>query len=46
MVEALAAQGPDVLDALVAEVTDATRDYVDDEGWAAPQASNIIMAVV
>jgi SAM-dependent methyltransferase len=46
MVEALAAQGPDVLDVLVAEVTDATRDYVDDEGWAAPQASNIITAVV
>jgi hypothetical protein len=46
MVEALAAQGPDVLDALVAEVTDTTRDYVDDEGWAAPQASNIITAVV
>jgi SAM-dependent methyltransferase len=45
MVEALAAQGLDVLDALVAEVTDATRDYVDDEGWAAPQASNIITAV-
>ena len=32
MVEAPAAQGPDVLDALVAEVTDATRDYIDDEG--------------
>jgi len=46
MVEALAAQGPDVLDALVAEVTNATLDYIDDEGWAAPQASNIIMAVV
>src|SRR6266446_1354087 len=46
MVETLAAQGPDVLNALVAEVTDATRDYVDDEGWAAPQASNIITAVV
>jgi SAM-dependent methyltransferase len=46
MVEALAAQGPDVLDALVAEVTNATLDYIDDEGWAAPQASNIIMVVV
>jgi hypothetical protein len=46
MVEALAAQGPDVLDAIVAEVTDATRDYIDDEGWAAPQASNIITAVI
>ena len=28
--------------ALVAE---ATRAYVDDEGWATPQASNIITAV-
>jgi SAM-dependent methyltransferase len=42
----LAAQGPDVLDAIVAEVTNATRDYVDDEGWAASQATNIITAVV
>jgi ubiquinone/menaquinone biosynthesis C-methylase UbiE len=46
MLGALAAQGPDVLDAIVAEVTNATRDYVDDEGWAASQATNIITAVV
>jgi hypothetical protein len=36
MVEALSVQGLDVLDVLVAEVTDATRGYVDDEGWATP----------
>lgn len=46
MLGGLAAQGPDVLDAIVAEVTNATRDYVDDEGRAACQATNIIRAVV
>ncbi len=30
---------------IVAEVADATRAYVDDEGWATPQATNIITAV-
>jgi SAM-dependent methyltransferase len=43
---ALAEQGAGVLEAIVAEVTDATRGYLDDEGWATPQASNIITAVV
>jgi ubiquinone/menaquinone biosynthesis C-methylase UbiE len=46
MLGALAEQGPGVLDAIVAEVTDATRGYLDDEGWATPQATNIITAVV
>ena len=45
MLGALAEQGADVLDAIVAEVAEATRAYVDDEGWATPQASNIITAV-
>jgi hypothetical protein len=46
MLGALAEQGAGVLEAIVAEVTDATRGYLDDEGWATPQASNIITAVV
>lgn len=45
MLGALAEQGPEVLDAIVAEVADATRAYVDDEGWATPQTTNIITAV-
>lgn len=45
MVGALAEQGAGVLDAIVAEVSDATRTYVDDEGWATPQPSNIITAM-
>jgi hypothetical protein len=45
MIGALAEQGPDVLDAVVAEVADATRTYLDDEGWATPHTSNIITAV-
>jgi SAM-dependent methyltransferase len=44
MISALAEQGPGVLDAVVAEVADATRTYVDDEGWT-PQPSNVITAV-
>ena len=46
MLGALAEQGPGVLDAIVAEVTDATRGYLDDEGWATLQATNIMTAVV
>ena len=46
MLGALAEQGAGVLDAIVAEVADATRGYLDDEGWATPQATNIITAVV
>jgi hypothetical protein len=45
MVGALTEQGAGVLDTIVAEVTDATRGYLDDEGWATPQATNIITAV-
>jgi SAM-dependent methyltransferase len=45
MLGAFAEQGADVLDAIVAEVADATRSYMDDEGWATPQATNIITAV-
>jgi hypothetical protein len=45
MLGALAAQGPDVLDIIVAEVTDATRSYMDDAGWATPQVTNILTAV-
>jgi SAM-dependent methyltransferase len=44
MLGALAAQGPGVLDAIVAEVVEATRTYVDTEGWATAQATNIITA--
>jgi len=45
MLGALTEQSPEVLEAIVAEVADATRTYVDDEGWATPHASNIITAV-
>jgi SAM-dependent methyltransferase len=45
MLAALAEQGADVLDTIVVEVADATRGYLDDEGWATPQATNIITAV-
>jgi ubiquinone/menaquinone biosynthesis C-methylase UbiE len=43
---ALAEHKVGTLDTIVSEVADATRGYVDDEGWATPQASNIITAVV
>jgi L-fuconolactonase len=33
-----------VLDAIAAEVGEATRTYVDDEGWAIPAISHIITA--
>jgi hypothetical protein len=41
----LAAQDPDVLDAIVSEVAAATRGYLDDEGWATPHATNIFSAI-
>ena len=41
----LAAQGPAALDGIVSEVAAATRGYLDDEGWATPQASNIVSAI-
>jgi hypothetical protein len=34
-----------VLDAIVAEVVEATRAYQDDEGWATAQVTNIITAL-
>jgi len=45
MMGALTGQGEGVLDAIIAEVTEATRHYVDDEGWATPAASHIVTAV-
>jgi len=44
MMGALAEQGTGVLDAIVAEVTEATRAYIDDEGWAIPAVSHIVAA--
>lgn len=44
MLGALAALGPAVLDAIVAEVVEATRTYLDTEGWATAQVTNIITA--
>jgi hypothetical protein len=40
----LAAQGEGVLDTIVAEVSAATRAYVDDDGWAIPAVSHIVTA--
>jgi len=45
MLGALAEQGEGVLDAIVAEVTEETRLYVDDEGWATPAVSHIATAI-
>jgi SAM-dependent methyltransferase len=45
MLGVLAAQGPQVLEAIVAEVVGATRTYLDDEGWATAQVANIITAI-
>jgi len=45
MLGALAEQGEGVLDAIVAEVAEATRLYVDDEGWATPAVSHIATAI-
>lgn len=44
MLGALAEQGAGVLDAIAAEVDEATRTYVDDEGWAIPAISHIVTA--
>jgi SAM-dependent methyltransferase len=44
MLGALAEQGAGVLDAIAAEVGEATRTCVDDEGWAIPAISHIITA--
>jgi SAM-dependent methyltransferase len=45
MMGALTAQGEGVLDAIIAEVTEATKHYVDDEGWATPAVSHIVTAI-
>jgi SAM-dependent methyltransferase len=45
MLGALAEQGPGVLDAIAAEVAAATRSYLDGDGWATSQVTNIITAV-
>ncbi len=42
MLGALAEQGEGALDAIVAEVAAATRDCVDDDGWAASQTTHVI----
>ena len=45
MMGALIGLGPDAVAAIVAEVAEALRDYVDDEGLAFPQAAHIATAV-
>lgn len=42
MMGALVEQGEGVLDAIVAEVAEETKLYVDDEGWATPAVSHIV----
>ena len=45
MMGALTGQGEGVLDAIIAEVAEATKHYVDDEGWATSAVSNIVTAI-
>lgn len=45
MLGALAEQGAGVLDAIVAEVSAATRAYEDDEGWAIPTVNHVVTAM-
>jgi SAM-dependent methyltransferase len=45
MMGALTGQVEGVLDAIIAEVTEATKHYVDDEGWATSAVSNIVTAI-
>jgi hypothetical protein len=45
MMGALIGQGDGVLDAIIAEVTEATKHDVDDEGWATPAVSHIVTAI-
>ena len=45
MMGALTGQGEGVLDAIIAEMTEATKHYVDDEGWATPAVSHIVTAI-
>jgi ubiquinone/menaquinone biosynthesis C-methylase UbiE len=45
MMGALIEQGEEILDTIIAELTAATKGYVDDDGWATPAVSHIITAV-
>ena len=45
MMGALTGQGEGALDAIIADVTEATRHLVDDEGWATPAVSYIVTAI-
>ena len=45
MMGALTGQGEGVLDAIIVEMTEATKHYVDDEGWATPAVSRIVTAI-
>ena len=45
MMGALVEQGEQALDAIVAEVADSTKLYVDDEGWATAAVSHIVTAI-
>ena len=45
MLGALAGQSQDALETIVSEVAAATRGYLDDEGWASPQANNVFSAI-
>ena len=45
MAKTLAELGSSVIDQIIAECVDATRHYVDDDGWATPIATNVITAV-
>jgi hypothetical protein len=45
MMGALREMGPDAVTAIVGEVAETLRDYVDDEGLSFPQAAHIATAV-
>jgi ubiquinone/menaquinone biosynthesis C-methylase UbiE len=45
MLGALAQQDPEVLQAIIADVVEATSTYLDDEGWATAQVANVITAM-
>jgi len=45
MMGALTDQGAGALDAIIAEMTEATKQYVDDEGWATPAVSHVVTAI-
>jgi SAM-dependent methyltransferase len=45
MMGALTGQGEGVLGAIIAEMTEATKHYVDDDGWATPAVSHIVTAI-